>query len=140
MTSCFENCEEIFHVNVKPSRFLFLILAWTSVLHGAAESDNADFKEHQDFESTVVSSLDAKKISNYYEHLSNTTRAVRIRNKGDLAIHRGLGKHLDKTVQYRLIQEAFVGSMKLCKLKNNCKVLDAGCGMGAAMVFFAELH
>jgi len=133
---------------VKHNGFLFLtILAWTSVLHGAAEPANSVFKEQQDFESTVGSSNDLIRISHYYEHLSKVMGKdkLRIQNMSKsrivnaIAVHRGLGVHHDRTVQYQVIQDAFFGSMKLCKLENKCQVMDAGCGTGSAMLYFAEL-
>jgi len=131
---------------VKHNGFLFLtILAWTSV-HGAAEPANSVFKEHHDFESTAGSSNDLIRISDYYKHLSKILgkNKLRIQNMSKsrmvnvLAIHRGLGVHLDRTVQYKVIQEAFSDSMKLCKLENKCQVMDAGCGTGSAMLYFAK--
>jgi len=133
---------------VKHNGFLFLtILAWTSVLHGAAQPVNSVFKEHQDLESTAGSSNDLVRISDYYKHLSEVSHKdkLRIENMSKirmvnvLAVHRGLGVHHDKTMQYKVIRKAFSGSMKLCKLENNCQVMDAGCGRGSAMLYFAEL-
>jgi len=131
---------------VKQSGFLFLIiLAWTSVFHVASQPASSVFKENQDFEPSDGLSSDASRISAYYEFLWNRQdkeRSERAQNKSEsqmvkaLAIHRGLGKHHDRTEQYRIIDEAFLGSLKHCKLENKCQVMDAGCGTGSAMLYF----
>jgi len=79
-------------------------------------------------------------ISEYYQQLENTVDASLYgkRASGDLqalAVHRGLGESLDSTVHYRLIEQCIKGSSVPIH-----KVMDAGCGMGAAMLYFTRRH
>ena len=102
---------------------------------------NSEYEEHEISKDTDKS-LDKMRISEYYQklwvrHGVNKDMIKRGTVKA-LAVHRGLGPQKDPTVQYRIIQEALAGNTTLCKPKK-CKILDAGCGMGSAMLYFGKL-
>jgi len=96
-------------------------------------------------EETLNFSSNHARISQYYKDLWGSVAHPHTKNAGrnwyieNLAIHRWLGSKRDRTVQYRLIQEAFVGNTKVCKQDRKCKIMDAGCGMGSAMLYFGKL-
>jgi len=111
----------------------------------ANKSANSVSENHEILKDTDKS-LDNTRISKYYQELwdrHHQYKVARHKSKNGiakaLAIHRGLGQLHDRTMQYRLIQEAFVGNTKLCVSKNKCKILDAGCGMGSAMLYFGKM-
>jgi len=88
-------------------------------------------------------SEDLARISKYYKSLENRMKRpiIEKREKGDLAalaIHRGLGPDHDRTLHYRLIGDVLEENAE-CKPNKMCKIMDAGCGMGSAMLWFSKL-
>lgn len=87
-------------------------------------------------------------ISNYYAQLEKTvdlSLQVR-RERGDvhaLAVHRGLGPKTDTTEHYRLIEQAVVQAQQDTPTdvpRVGLRLMDAGCGMGAGILYFGRRH
>jgi hypothetical protein len=96
---------------------------------------------------SVASDGGSPSISNYYAQLEKTVdlSLKAKREHGDvhaLAVHRGLGAKIDTTEHYRLIEEAIVQAHRdFWGIHSGDKrLMDAGCGMGAGMLFFGRKH
>lgn len=134
----------VFSVMGKSSLIKLVFLLQTSVLYGISKQVNNLSQEYKNLSDTEDTALLGKLLSEYYQKLEETysTKDAQKRDKGNLwalAIHTWLGPKHDTTVHYRLIQEAFAGNTNVCKENEQCKIMDAGCGMGAAMLYFGKL-
>jgi len=115
---------------------LLLLLFLGLVFYGLSWSFNSVSVEHEISKDTVDKSLDSTRISLYYKELWAKHDKNPLAEKSE---HRGLGSELDTTVHYGLIQEALLENTKICKPNTKCKIMDAGCGMGSAMLYFHKL-
>jgi hypothetical protein len=128
--------------------FLFLTsVVLTSVVYGISQRVSNISREYKNLNDTQDAAPIAMRLSQYYEKLadenhSDIAHKLEAGNLNDLihalAVHRGLGSKHEPSVHYRLIMEAFSGNSKVFKENEQYKILDAGCGMGAAMLWFGN--
>ena len=111
-----------------------LIIFPENMTHGTCNLNNFSvsigYQEGKPSTDYKVSTLAFENISSYYDNLEANTK----RNKeiNSLSVHRFLGKDRLTTIHYDMVYYYMV------EKGNITKILDAGCGIGGAMIYLSS--